>query len=106
VARAHMPEEGGLTARTVTGEGGVGRGSTAVEIPRRFSVVGPVLRWGSGGEAQVGVGGHGGVVNLTGGGLGWPGHGGWRVLAAVKPPARQPSTIGGGERCGVIVKGW
>ena len=61
----------------LNGDGGegVGRGS-AGEIPRRFSAVGPVLRWGSGGEAQAGVGGHGGGVNLTGGGLGWPVHGG------------------------------
>jgi hypothetical protein len=88
------------------GEGGVGRGSTACEIPRRFSVVGPVLRRGSGGEARAGVGGHEGGVNLTGGGLGWPVHGEWRTLATVKPPVRQPSTIGGGERCDVIVKGW
>jgi hypothetical protein len=43
---------------------------------------------------------------LTGGGLGWPVHGEWRTLATVKPPVRQPSTIGGGERCDVIVKGW
>jgi hypothetical protein len=35
----------------------------------------PVLRWGSGGKARAGVGGHGGGVNLTGGGLGWPVHG-------------------------------
>jgi hypothetical protein len=55
------------------GEGGVDRGSAAGEIPRRFSTVGPVLWWGSGGEA--GVGDHGGGVNLIGGGLGWPVHG-------------------------------
>ena len=35
----------------------------------------PVSRRGSGGEARVVVGGHGGGVNLTGGGLGWPVHG-------------------------------
>jgi hypothetical protein len=43
VARAHIPEEGGLTARNGDGEGGVARGSTAGVILRRFSVVGPVL---------------------------------------------------------------
>jgi hypothetical protein len=37
--------------------------------------VGPVLWRGSGGEAQAGVGDHGGGVNLTGGDLGWPVHG-------------------------------
>jgi hypothetical protein len=52
------------------GEGGVDRGSAAGEIPRRFSVVGPVLWRGSDGEARAGVGDHGGGVNLTGGGFG------------------------------------
>jgi hypothetical protein len=37
--------------------------------------VGPVLWRGSGGEARVGVGDHGGGVNLTGGDLGCPVHG-------------------------------
>jgi hypothetical protein len=37
--------------------------------------VGSVLWRGSGGEAQAGVRDHGGGVNLTGGGLGWPVHG-------------------------------
>jgi hypothetical protein len=30
---------------------------------------------GNGGEARAGAGDHGGRVNLTGGGLGWPVHG-------------------------------
>jgi hypothetical protein len=30
----------------------------------------------------------------------------WRVLAAVRSPARQPSAIGGGERCLAIVRVW
>jgi hypothetical protein len=38
--------------------------------------------------------GHGGGVNLTGGGLGWPVHGGWRALATMKSPARSPGAIG------------
>jgi hypothetical protein len=37
--------------------------------------VGPVLWRGSGGETRAGVGDHGGGVNLTSGGLGWPVHG-------------------------------
>jgi hypothetical protein len=53
----------------------VDRSSTAGEIPRRFSAVGPVLWRGSGGEARAGVGDHRGGVNLTGGDLGWPVHG-------------------------------
>jgi hypothetical protein len=68
----HARGRGGLT---VTGERGSRLGSTTGGISRRFSVGSPVLRWGSGGEAWARVGGHGGGVNLTGGGLGWPVHG-------------------------------
>jgi hypothetical protein len=69
VARAHTSaREGGLTAQGSDGGGEVDRSSTASEIPRRFSAVGPVLWRGSGGT----VARH---VNLTGGGLGWPVHG-------------------------------
>jgi hypothetical protein len=94
-ARAHAPEKGGrLTTLNGDGGEGAGRGSAAGEIPRRFSAVGPVLQWGSRGEARVGVGGHGGGVNLTGGGLGWPVHRGWRALTAVKSPVRPPGAIG------------
>jgi hypothetical protein len=39
---------------------------------QRFSAGGPVLGGQGGGLARAGVGGHGGGVNLTGGGLGWP----------------------------------
>jgi hypothetical protein len=56
VVRAHMPEEGGLTARDGDGGEGAGRGSTAGEISRRFSAGGLVLRRGSGGEARAGYG--------------------------------------------------
>jgi hypothetical protein len=63
-------------ARSSDGGGGeVDRSSIAGEIPRWFSAVGPILWRGSGGEARAGVGDHGGGVNLTGGGLGWPVHG-------------------------------
>jgi hypothetical protein len=37
---------------------GAGQGSVIGEIPRRFSIVGPVLQRRSGGEAWAGVGGH------------------------------------------------
>jgi hypothetical protein len=87
-------ERGRLTALNGDRGAGAGRGSVAGEIPWRFSTVGPVLRRGSGGEARAGVGAHGGGVNLTGGGLGWPVHGGWRALEAVKSPARPPGAIG------------
>jgi hypothetical protein len=70
VAWAHMLEEGGLTAWNGDGGEGAGRGSTAGEIPWRFSAGSPVLRRGSGGKARAGVGDLGGGVNLTGGGLG------------------------------------
>jgi hypothetical protein len=36
---------------------------------------------------------------LTGGGLGWSVHGGWRALAAVKSPARPLGTIGDEQVC-------
>jgi hypothetical protein len=63
-----------------------GRGFNGVEWRRRGgepvgSTVGdardgsPVLWWGSGGEARAVVGVHGGGVNSTGGGPGWPVHG-------------------------------
>jgi hypothetical protein len=107
VAWAHTSARGGgLTARSGDGGGEVDRSSTAGEIPRRFSAVGPVLWRGSGGEARAGVGDHGGGVNLTGGGLGWLITARWRVLAAVRSPARQPSAIGGGDGCVAIVSEW
>jgi hypothetical protein len=89
----------------VTGGEGAGRGSTVGEIPRRFSTGSPVLRWGSGGEARAGVGDLEGGVNLTGGGLGWPIHGGWRALAAVKSPMRPPGAIGDELVCARLVTG-
>ena len=88
------------------GEGGVDRGSAASEIPWRFSAVGLVLWRGSGGEARAGVGGHGGGVNLTGGGFVWPVHDGWRALVAVRSPARPPGVIGDEQACARIVTKW
>jgi hypothetical protein len=75
-------------------------------MPRRFSTGGPVVCGGSGGEVRAGVGGHGGGVNLTGGGLGWPIHGGWRALAEVKSPARSPGAIGDEPVCARIMTEW
>jgi hypothetical protein len=71
----HVSEGRGFNGAEQRRRGEVDRSSTAGEIPRRFSAVGPVLWRGSGGEARAGVGDHGGGVNLTGGGLGWPVHG-------------------------------
>jgi hypothetical protein len=72
VARAHTSSrEGGLTARSGDGGGGRTGRLDRRRCPRRFSVVGPVLRRGSGGEARAVVGGHGGGVNSTSGGPGW-----------------------------------
>jgi hypothetical protein len=91
VARAHhLGRERGLTALTAT-EGGE-KGSTGAgrrRAPRRFSVIGPVLRRGSGGEVRAGEVGHGGGVNWTDGGL-------WRpVRGAV-------ASVRGGEAAGEV----
>jgi hypothetical protein len=43
---------------------------------------------------------------LTGGGLGWPVHGGWWALAAVKSTTRSPGAIGDEPVCARIVKEW
>jgi hypothetical protein len=76
VAQAHTSARGGgVNGAEQRQRGEVYRSSTAGEIPRRFSAVGPVLWWGSGGKARAGVGDHGGGVNLTSGGLGCPIHG-------------------------------
>jgi hypothetical protein len=104
-ARAHASERGGLTAWNGDGGEGADFGSTAGEIPRRFSAGSPVLRRGSGGEARARVGDLGGGVNLTGGGLGWPVHGGWRALAVVKSLARPPGAIGDEQVCARLVTG-
>jgi hypothetical protein len=70
----HVSEGRGFNGAKQRRRGEVDRSSTAGEIPWRFSAVGPVLWRGSGSEAWAGVGDHGGGVNLTGGGLGWPVH--------------------------------
>jgi hypothetical protein len=40
---------------------------------------------------------------LTGGGLGWPVHGGWRALTVVKSPTRPPGAIGDEQVCARLV---
>jgi hypothetical protein len=91
VVRGPHASEGGLTAwTTMEGEGGFDRSPADGEIPRRFSVVGPVLRRGGGGEARAGAGDHGGGVNLTGGGL-------WR------PVRGTVAGVHGGEVAGAAV---
>jgi hypothetical protein len=52
------------------------------------------------------VDGHGGGVNLTGRGLGWPVHGAVAGAVAVRSPARQPGVIGGGNGCIAFVREW
>jgi hypothetical protein len=49
--------------------------------------VGPVLRRGNGGEARAGEGGHGGGVNLTGGGL-------WRPVRGTVAGAHGGDAVG------------
>jgi hypothetical protein len=82
VVRACTPERG--RADDVNGtEGGEGArpGSGRRRAPRRFSTVGPVLRWGNGGEAWAGDGGHGGGANFACGGL-------WRPVRGTMAGAR------------------
>jgi hypothetical protein len=75
-AGAHVSEGRGFNGaeRRRRGGGRTGRLDRR-RCPRWFSAVGQVLRRGSGGEAWAVVGGHGGGVNSTGGGLGWLVHG-------------------------------
>jgi hypothetical protein len=49
--------------------GGWPREKPATRVLRRFSAGDPVPGGRGGGEARVGIGGHGGGVNLAGGGL-------------------------------------
>jgi hypothetical protein len=68
-ARAHVPARG-------RGRRGCGReGKPVARARRRFSTGDLVPSGWGGGVARVGVGGHGGGVNLTGGHLRWSVHG-------------------------------
>jgi hypothetical protein len=67
--------EGGADGVNGTEEGGARPRSGRRRVPRRFSVVGPVLWRGGGGEARAGEGGHGGGANFACGGLWRPVHG-------------------------------
>jgi hypothetical protein len=72
--RAHQPGRGeGADGVGDNGGGeGLDRGSTGSGDPRRFSAVGPVLRWGGGGGAWVVDEDHRGGANFSCGGLGRP----------------------------------
>jgi hypothetical protein len=59
-------ERGADDVGGLTGEEANRPGSTVAEVPWRFSVAVPVLGGRGGGLAWVGVGGHGGRVNLVG----------------------------------------
>jgi hypothetical protein len=93
VARARMLERGrGLTALTATEGGGFRPESGRRRIPQRFSVIGPVLQRGSGGEARAGVGDLGGGVNWTGGGL-------WRPVRGAVASVRGGVVAGAAIGC-------
>ena len=88
---ARQREEGTTLRARRGGEGSTGAGRR--RAPRRFSAVGPVLRWGSGGGAWAVDGGHGvGRISPAGAYGGWSAAR-WRVPAAVMPPVRFPATI-------------
>jgi hypothetical protein len=90
MARAHTPERGRADGVNGT-EGGAGArpGSGRRRAPRRFSAVGPVLRWGNGGEAWAVDGGHGGGANFSCRGL-------WRPVRCTVAGAR------GGDAAGAV----
>ena len=89
MARGPHANEGGLTAWTTTeGEGGFDRSPADGEIPRRFSAVVPVSGGRGGGLVRLGVGGHGGGVNLVGGHSGWPAHSEVAASAVARSTAR------------------
>jgi hypothetical protein len=75
-ARAHMSAMGGRRTALGRGDGRVRpREKPAAGVRRWFSAGDPVPGCRGGGEAQVGIGGRGGRVNLVGGGLEWSVHG-------------------------------
>jgi hypothetical protein len=63
-AWAYSLERGADGVGGLTRKGANRSGSTAGEVPRRFSIVVPVSGGQGGGLAWAGVGGHGGGVNL------------------------------------------
>jgi hypothetical protein len=64
--------EGGNSVNGTEGGARARPGAGRRRAPRRFSAVGPVLRWGNGGGAWAVDGGHGGGANFACGGLWWP----------------------------------
>jgi hypothetical protein len=67
--RAHVPARGEKTGVRGGDQGGSAERKTGRGVRRRIFVGDPVLGGRGGGEAPVGIGGHGGGVNLAGGGL-------------------------------------
>jgi hypothetical protein len=108
VAWAHTSaREGGLMARSGDGGGGGEPVGSTTGDARDSS---PSWVWFCGGGALVrhgrwyGVKGVGSIRPVEAQGCRSTAR--WRVLAAVRSPARQPSAIGGGERCLAIVSVW
>jgi hypothetical protein len=100
-ARAHVLARGEKNdVRGVTG-GGRPREKPAAGVRRRFSVGDPVPGGQGGVEARVGIVGHGGGVNLAGGGLERSVHGEVAAPATVRSLVMPTSVIGEGKgaRC-------
>ena len=103
-ARAHVPAR--RRGETTLGRrygGPPWEKEPATEVRRWFPAGGTVLDGQGGGITRARVGGYGGGVNLAGGCLGWPVHGGWRALAAVKSTARPLGVIGDEQVCARLV---
>jgi hypothetical protein len=89
-AGPHARERGADGVNDTEGGAGARPGSGRRRAPRRFSAVGPVLRWGNGGKAWAVDGGHGGGANFACGGL-------WRPVRGTVAGAR------GGDVAGEVV---
>jgi hypothetical protein len=98
--------EGGGNGVNGTEGGTRSTGAGRRRAPRRFSAVGPVLRWGSGGGAWAVDGGHGVGRISPAGAYGGRSAARWRVPAAVLPSVRFPVTIEWGKWRVVTVRVW
>ena len=105
----------GAGPRASEGEGNNVRGRDGEIRPGEKPVVGvrrwfydgdPVLGGWGGGEAWVGVEGHGGGVNLTDMHLGWPVHGEVAGSRGGEVPVRPLVMMGRQKWCLVIVERW
>jgi hypothetical protein len=107
VAWARTPERGRVDGVNGT-EGGEGARPRfgRRRAPRRFSAIGPVLRWGNGGEAWAGDGVTRVGRILPAGACGGRSAARWRVPAAVMPPVRLPATIEGEKWRPMTVRVW